>query len=80
MKSKGLRPIYLGPGELSYMAEISTPLLLNAMIRNKIKESWYQNCLSLVFSLIMSSRIIIDRGRNWYYCLWDLMFMCNWQQ
>jgi len=33
----GLRPIYLGPGELSYMAEISTPLLLNAMIRNKIK-------------------------------------------
>ncbi len=36
-ESKGLRPIYLGPGELSYMAEISTPLLLNAMIRNKIK-------------------------------------------
>jgi len=34
---KGLRPIYLGPGELSYLAEISTPLLLNAMIRNKIK-------------------------------------------
>ena len=34
---KGLRPIYLGPGELSYMSEISTPLLLNAMIRNKIK-------------------------------------------
>jgi len=34
---KGLRPIYLGPGELSYMAEISTPLLLNAMIRNKLK-------------------------------------------
>jgi NADPH-dependent F420 reductase len=34
---EGLRPIYLGPGELSYMAEISTPLLLNAMIRNKIK-------------------------------------------
>lgn len=33
----GLRPIYLGPGELSYLAEISTPLLLNAMIRNKIK-------------------------------------------
>ncbi|MDH3278077.1 MAG: NADPH-dependent F420 reductase [Nitrosopumilus sp.] len=33
----GLRPIYLGPGELSYMAEISTPLLLNAMIQNKIK-------------------------------------------
>lgn len=34
---RGLRPIYLGPGELSYLAEISTPLLLNAMIRNKIK-------------------------------------------
>lgn len=34
---KGLRPIYLGPGNLSYMAEISTPLLLNAMIRNKIR-------------------------------------------
>jgi 8-hydroxy-5-deazaflavin:NADPH oxidoreductase len=34
---KGLRPIYLGPGALSYMAEISTPLLLNVMIRNKIK-------------------------------------------
>ena len=33
----GLRPIYLGPGELSYMAEIATPLLLNAMIQNKIK-------------------------------------------
>lgn len=34
---QGLRPIYLGPGELSYMAEIATPLLLNAMIQNKIK-------------------------------------------
>ncbi|MFP6585417.1 MAG: NADPH-dependent F420 reductase [Candidatus Nitrosopelagicus sp.] len=34
---KGLRPIYLGPIELSYFAEMSTPLLLNAMIRNKIK-------------------------------------------
>ncbi len=34
---EGLRPIYLGPGELSYMAEIATPLLLNAMIRNKIR-------------------------------------------
>ncbi len=33
----GLRPIYLGPGSLSYMAEIATPLLLNAMIQNKIK-------------------------------------------
>ena len=34
---KGLRPIYLGPGELSYFAEMSTPLLLNAMIKNKLK-------------------------------------------
>ena len=34
---KGLRPIYLGPGSLSYFAEMSTPLLLNAMIENKIK-------------------------------------------
>lgn len=33
----GLRPIYLGPGILSYMAEVSTPLLLNAMIQNKIR-------------------------------------------
>ena len=34
---KGLRPILLGSGALAYMAEISTPLLLNAMIKNKIK-------------------------------------------
>jgi NADPH-dependent F420 reductase len=34
---KGLRSIYLGPIELSYLAEMATPLLLNAMIRNKIK-------------------------------------------
>lgn len=34
---KGLRPIYLGPGSLSYLAEITTPLLLNAMIKNKMK-------------------------------------------
>ena len=34
---QGLRPIYLGPGKLSYLAEICTPLLLNAMIKNKIK-------------------------------------------
>ena len=33
----GLRSIYLGPIELSYLAEMSTPLLLNAMIQNKIK-------------------------------------------
>ena len=33
----GLRPIRLGPGKLAYMAEIATPLLLNAMIRNKIR-------------------------------------------
>jgi len=34
---KGLRPIFIGPGSLAYFAEISTPLLLNAMIKNKIK-------------------------------------------
>ena len=34
---KGLRSIYLGTGDLAYMAEVSTPLLLNAMIRNKMK-------------------------------------------
>ncbi|MFQ6025747.1 MAG: NADPH-dependent F420 reductase [Nitrosopumilaceae archaeon] len=34
---KGLRPIYLGPGSLSYFAEITTPLLLNVMIKNKMK-------------------------------------------
>ena len=34
---KGLRSIYLGPVELSYLAEMCTPLLLNAMIKNKIK-------------------------------------------
>lgn len=33
----GLRAIRLGPGSLAYMAEISTPLLLNAMIKNGIK-------------------------------------------
>ena len=34
---KGLRPIYLGSGSLSYFAEMATPLLLNAMIKNKLK-------------------------------------------
>jgi len=34
---KGLRPIYLGEGSLSYFAEMTTPLLLNAMIKNKLK-------------------------------------------
>ena len=34
---KGLRPIYLGSGSLSYYAEVATPLLLNAMIKNKLK-------------------------------------------
>jgi len=34
---EGLRPIYLGPGALSYLTEITTPMLLNAMIRNKLK-------------------------------------------
>ena len=33
----GLRPIRLGPARLAYMAEIATPLLLNAMIRNGIR-------------------------------------------
>jgi len=35
---EGLRPIYLGPGALSYLTEIITPLLLNAMIKNKLKK------------------------------------------
>ena len=34
---EGLRPIYLGPGTLAYLVELCTPLLLNAMIRNKMK-------------------------------------------
>ena len=34
---EGLRPIYLGGGKLSYLVEMSTPLLLNAMIKNKMK-------------------------------------------
>ena len=34
---EGLRSIYLGPGTLAYLVEMSTPLLLNAMIRNKMK-------------------------------------------
>ena len=33
----GLRPIYLGPGALAYLVEMSTQLLLIAMIRNKMK-------------------------------------------
>ena len=33
----GLRPIFLGSGALAYLAEISTPLLLNAMVKNKMK-------------------------------------------
>lgn len=32
-----LRPILLGPGALAYLAEVSTPILLNAMIKNKLK-------------------------------------------
>ena len=36
-ENEGLRPIYLGPGALAYLVEMSTPLLLNAMIRNKMK-------------------------------------------
>jgi len=34
---EGLRPLYLGPSALAYLVEMSTPLLLNAMIRNKMK-------------------------------------------
>ena len=34
---EGLRTIYLGSGTLAYLAEMCTPLLLNAMIRNKVK-------------------------------------------
>lgn len=34
---KSLRPIYLGPGSLAYLAEVTTPLLLNAMIQNKMR-------------------------------------------
>lgn len=34
---KNLRPIFLGPGSLSYLAEVATPILLNAMIKNKMK-------------------------------------------
>lgn len=37
LEIKGLRPIFLGSGALAYMAEIATPLLLNAMIKNKLK-------------------------------------------
>jgi len=33
----GLRPIFLGSGALAYQAEIATPLLLNVMIKNKMK-------------------------------------------
>ncbi len=34
---KNLRPILLGPGSLSYLAEAATPILLNAMMKNKMK-------------------------------------------
>ena len=34
---KGLRALYLGSSELAYMAEMATPLLLNIMIKNKLK-------------------------------------------
>ena len=42
---EGLRPIYLGPGALAYLVEMSTPLLLNAMIRNKMKNPGIKICL-----------------------------------
>ncbi len=34
---KNLRPILLGPGSLSYLAETATPILLNAMMKNKLR-------------------------------------------
>ncbi len=34
---KNLRPILLGPGSLSYLAETATPILINAMMKNKMK-------------------------------------------
>ncbi|MGI0083113.1 MAG: NADPH-dependent F420 reductase [Nitrosopumilaceae archaeon] len=34
---KCLRPVFLGPGSLSYLAEITTPILLNAMLKNKMQ-------------------------------------------
>ena len=37
LEISGLRPIYLGPLELTYQAEILTPMLLNAAKRNKMK-------------------------------------------
>ncbi|TBR23480.1 MAG: NADPH-dependent F420 reductase [Candidatus Nitrosotenuis sp.] len=37
LEIKGLRAIFLGSGALAYLAEMSTPLLLNAMIKNKMK-------------------------------------------
>ena len=33
----GLRPLHMGGSALAYMVEISTPILLNIMIKNKIK-------------------------------------------
>ena len=33
---KNLRPIFLGPGSLSYLAEVATPILLNAMVKNRM--------------------------------------------
>ena len=33
---KSLRPVFLGPGSLSYLAEVATPILLNAMTKNKM--------------------------------------------
>jgi NADPH-dependent F420 reductase len=33
---KNLRPLFLGPGTLSYLAEVTTLILLNAMIKNKM--------------------------------------------
>ena len=60
----GLRPIYLGPGALAYLVEMSTPLLLNAMIRNKMKNPG----IKLVWNIQIEKIVMSEdprRGRNW---------------
>ena len=47
---KGLRSIYLGPTEFHILAEMSTPLLLNAMIQNKIKNPGIKLSKSILLS------------------------------
>jgi len=62
---EGLRPIYLGPGVLSYLVEMSTPLLLNAMIRNKMKNPGIKLVLDIQIEKIVMSEEYPRRGRNW---------------